>query len=56
MVPDTKRAKIAGVIDEKVTEIGLKVIPYNEDEETKDLKMSINLFTEVTTLLQKLFK
>ena len=40
-VPDTKRSKLAGIIDEKVTEIGLKVIPYNKDEENKDLKMSI---------------
>ena len=43
-VPDTKRAKIAGIIDEKVTEIGLKVIPYDKDEENKDLKMSIRPF------------
>ena len=43
-VPDTKRAKIAGVIDEKVTEIGLKVIPFDKDEENKDLKMSIRPF------------
>ena len=40
-VPDTKRSKIAGIIDEKVTEIGLKVIPYNKDEENKGLKVSI---------------
>ena len=43
-VPDTKRAKIAGIIDERVSEIGLKVIPYNKDEENKDLKMSIRPF------------
>ena len=43
-VPDTKRAKIAGIIDEKVTEIGLKVIPYSKDEEARDLKMSIRPF------------
>ena len=43
-VPDTKRAKIAGVIDEKVTEIGLKVIPFDKDEENKDLKMSLRPF------------
>ena len=43
-VPDTKRSKIAGIIDEKVTEIGLKVIPYNRDEENKDLKVSIRPF------------
>ena len=40
-VPDTKRPKIAGIIDDKFTEIGLKVIPYNKDEEKKGLKMSI---------------
>ncbi len=40
-VPDAKRSKIAGIIDEEVTEIGLKVIPYNRDEESKDLKVSI---------------
>ena len=40
-VPDTKRSKIAGIIDEKVTEIGLRVIPYNKDEENKDMKVSI---------------
>ena len=29
-IPDTKRTKMAGIIDQKVTEIGLKVIPYNK--------------------------
>ena len=43
-VPETNRAKIAGIIDDKVTEIGLKVVPYNKDEENKDLKMSIRPF------------
>ena len=40
-VPDPKRPKIAGMIDEKVTEIGLKVIPLSKEEEYKDLKLSI---------------
>ena len=40
-VPDTRRPKIAGLIDEKVTEVGLKVIPFNKEEETKDLKLSL---------------
>ena len=43
-VPDEKRPKMAGIIDEKVTEIGLKVIPYNKEEEKKDLKLSIRPF------------
>ena len=43
-VPDTKRPKIAGMIDEKVTEIGLKVIPFSKEEENKDLKLSIRPF------------
>ena len=43
-VPDTKRPKIAGIIDDKVTEIGLKVVPYDKDEEDKGLKMSIRPF------------
>ena len=43
-VPDTKRPKMAGIIDEKVTEIGLKVVPYNKDEEYKNLKISISPF------------
>ena len=40
-VPDPKRPKIAGMIDEKVTEIGLKVIPLSKEEGNKDLKLSI---------------
>ncbi len=43
-VPDTKRPKIAGTIDKKVTEIGLKVIPYNREEEKKALNLSIRPF------------
>ena len=43
-VPDSKRPKMAGIIDQKVTEIGLKVIPYDKDEENKSLKMSIRPF------------
>ena len=43
-VPDTKRSKIAGIIDEKVTEIGLKVVPYDKDEENNILKMSTRPF------------
>ena len=42
--PDTKRPKIAGIIDEKMVEIGLKVVPYDKDEESKNLKMSIRPF------------
>ena len=40
-VPDTKRPKMAGLINEKITEIGLKVIPYNKEEENKAPKLSI---------------
>ena len=43
-VPDSKRPKMAGIIDHNVTEIGLKVIPYDKDEENKSLKMSIRPF------------
>ena len=43
-VPDTKRPKMAGVIDEKVTEIGLQVIPYSKEEEKKALNLSIRPF------------
>ncbi len=39
-VPDTRRPKMAGVINEKVTEIGLQVIPYSKEEENKDRKLS----------------
>ena len=43
-VPDAKRPKMAGIIDEKVTEIGLQVIPYSKEEEKKDLNLSIRPF------------
>ena len=39
-VPDTRRPKMAGVINEKVTEIGLKVIPYDKAEDNKSIKLS----------------
>ena len=39
-VPDTKRPKMAGVINEKVTEIGLQVIPFNKAEENRNIKLS----------------
>ena len=42
-VPDSKRPKMAGMINEQVTEIGLQVIPYNKEEENKDIKLSIKL-------------
>ena len=42
-VPDTKRPKMAGMINEKLTEIGLQVIPLNKEEENKDQKLSISL-------------
>ena len=38
-VPDTRRPKMAGVINEKVTEIGLQVIPFNKAEENKNIKL-----------------
>ena len=38
-VPDTRRPKMAGMINEKITEIGLQVIPYNKAEENKDIKL-----------------
>ena len=40
-VPDRKRPKVAGVINEKITEVGLRVIPYNKEEENKTIKLSI---------------
>ena len=43
-VPDAKRPKMAGIINEKVTEIGLQVIPYSKEEENKDLNLSIRPF------------
>ena len=42
-VPDTKRPKMAGVINEEVTEIGLQVIPFNKEEENKNIKLSKRL-------------
>ena len=39
-VPDTRRPKMSGVINEKVTEIGLQVIPSNKEEENKNIKLS----------------
>ena len=39
-VPDTRRPKMSGVINEKVTEIGLQVIPFNTKEEIKNIKLS----------------
>ena len=40
-MPDAKRPRMAGMINEKVTEIGLKVIPFNKEEESKDQNFSI---------------
>ena len=42
-VPDTRRPKMAGVINEKVTEIGLQVIPIDKAEENKNIKLSKKL-------------
>ena len=42
-VPDTRRPKMSGVINEEVTEIGLQVIPFNKEEENKDIKLSTRL-------------
>ena len=39
-VPDTRRPKMAGVINEKVTEIGLQVIPFSKAEENRNIKLS----------------
>jgi len=39
-VPDTRRPKMAGMINEKVTEIGLQVIPLNKEEDNKNIKLS----------------
>ena len=39
-VPDTRRPKMAGVINDKVTEIGLQVIPFDKAEENKNIKLS----------------
>ena len=40
-MPDAKRPRMAGMVNEKVTEIGLKVIPFNKEEENKDQNFSI---------------
>ncbi len=40
-VPDTKRPKMSAIIDEKMTEVGLRVIPYNKEDEKKDVRLSI---------------
>ena len=42
-VPDKSRPKMAGMINEKVSEIGLQVVPFNKEEENKDLKLSVRL-------------
>ncbi len=42
-VPDTRRPKMSGVINEKVTEIGLQVIPLNKEEENKNIQLSKRL-------------
>ncbi len=42
-VPDKRRPKMAGMINEEVTEIGLQVIPFNKEEENKDTELSIRL-------------
>ena len=39
-VPDTGRPKMAGVINEKVTEIGLQVIPFDKAEENIAVELS----------------
>ena len=39
-VPDTRRPKMAGVINDKVTEIGLQVIPFSKAEENRNIKLS----------------
>ena len=42
-VPDKRRPKMAGVINEKVTEVGLQVIPFDKAEENKNIKLSKRL-------------
>ena len=42
-VPDTRRPKMAAVINEEVTEIGLQVIPFDKAEENKNIKLSRRL-------------
>ena len=39
-VPDTRRPKMAGVINDKVTEIGLQIVPFNKAEEKKNIRLS----------------
>ena len=39
--PDTKRPKMAAIIDKKMTEVGLQVIPYKKEDEKKDVRLSI---------------
>ena len=39
-VPDTRRPKMSGVINDKVTEIGLQVVPFKIEEENKNIKLS----------------
>ena len=39
-VPDTRRPKMAGVINEKVTEIGLQVIPFDKEKENEAIKLA----------------
>ena len=43
-VPDTKRPKMAAIIDEKMTEVRLRVIPYNKEDEKKEVRLSIKPF------------
>ena len=43
-IPDKKRPKIAGLIDEKVTEIGLKVVPFDKQDASRALKLSLRPF------------
>ena len=50
-VPDPKRPKIVGMIDEKVTEIGLKVIPLSKEEDNKDLSKELKNYTYALLIL-----
>ena len=43
-VPDTKRPKMSAIIDEKMTEVRLRVIPYNKEDEKKEVRLSIKPF------------
>ncbi len=40
-VPDTKRPKLAGMINDRLTEVGLQIIPLNQEEKNKDFKLSV---------------